>query len=561
MTFRQRIISSPTVATLVSGVVLLLAGSSAGVETATVDFDITEGSANHPIATGWLGALSDLVPDTLVLPLKPSYIRDVPPPDPHHPGDPGQHIWDRAESVGVMTGGVTLIVPVAGRWDWTTPYPSLEDYGWDGFWKNSLDCQNGTQLYAYKLHQWTDHVHLWVAWAESMRVANGRQHVLVQYNLTNEPDIWGVIDPCTCDEDPDPRCSCVTGWHPATCWGDPDTLFLKIWNATVDSIRSWVPGAVIEGPDFAFSVKGKPPSPPGAPGLTMDKFLKYCDDHGCLPDVLAWHDLGYSDPTDPDMGAAEHFGGPTPDLTWNLYTQVYYATTLNAADSLSHPISHYEINEMLDRPFSLIPGIMVREFALAERAKTLGLMFAGRTYWCDPCEACTSGGASSQGGRLAGLIQPTADNSCGGGTKYLGKRYAWWVNKAYADLTGNYVNVSSTDSLDGLAAINLQSGVARVLLGRYLGAPETDVRLVLKNLGTSLVVNDAVHVVMKHMPRDSADVRPQAPEAPLVISDSRLPVYGDSVVVTVPEANFRPGDALSIEVTRIVPGTTIARGE
>jgi hypothetical protein len=507
-----------------------------GAETLVIDFDSLQVQTGHPIASGWLGGLRDLVPNDLVLPLTPSCIRGVPGPHPNDPGNPGGQVWDR------LAPGSTIIIQPGARFNWSN---GVEDYGWDGHWKDPSDCENGLENYPAKLKEWTDHVHLWVAWAESMRVANGR-NILAQYDLFNEPDTW--------KDWPTPPYS--QGWKPAPCWGDSVQLFLNVWKATSDSIRSWVPGAVITGPSFAYNVKGKDPAAPHASGVTMERFLAFCDSAHCLPTILGWHDIGNSEPGDPNLDD-EQF---ETDPNWNLYAQVRYAESLVAGLGDSSAIAGFEINEMIDEPLHLMPGVMAREFALAERATHHRLLLACRTYWCDPCEDCSSTGPSSQEGRLAGLVQPRPDGSCGLGSIYLGKRYAWWTQKAYADLSGDFAKVTPSASLDGLAAITADEDTVRVLLGNFSASSPVDAQIPLRHLPPALVVNETVHILVKHMLGDETH-RKVGGVTPLVLSEGRVLVSGDSIVVSVPGSAFGPGDALSIEVTRIVPRSTIARGE
>ena len=240
----------------------------------------------------------------------------------------------------------------------------------------------------------------------------------------------------------------------------------------------------------------------------------------------------------------------------------------------------FNVNEAMGPPEDVTPGIMVREFALAERARELGLMNVSRTIWEDPC--ITDGGGDPGFGNaytytvtthLLGLVYPCCEtsgdltpppneapyDSCNWNQLWF-KRYAWWTQKWYADLEGTFVQVNPTNALDGLAAITGDEDSLRIIVGKFGLTNQEDVRIVLKRMGP-LVVNSAVQVSIKRLDIDLADpyyVPSTDTLAPVLLRVGREIVIGDSCIVEIPAADFEPGDALSIEVTPIVPDTTVA---
>jgi hypothetical protein len=101
--------------------------------------------------------------------------------------------------------------------------------------------------------------------------------------------------------------------------------------------------------------------------------------------------------------------------------------------------------------------------------------------------------------------------------------------------------------------------VARILVGNFFVANSVYAQSILRRPPSELVIK-AVHLLVSHMLGGETHGKVGV-VTPLVLSDGCVLVSGDSMVVSVPGSAFGPGDALSIEVTRIVPGSTIARGE
>jgi len=294
----------------------------------------------------------------------------------------------------------------------------------------------------------------------------------------------------------------------------------------------------------------------------MENFLNHCQAAGTLPDILGWHDLAYSEPEDPDYVET---GSPV-DTTRNLYAQIMQARGLMydvLSDSSALPV---EINEALMWDVYMIPGVIVREYALAEKARWdgLDLRFASRTFWDDPCVEVPSG---QQGKFLAGLLNPGWPAYCPGSV-HLARRYAWWAYRWYADLTGQFVRCDPTGKLDALASYDaddpeLGAPVGRVVIGRFKSGVQEDLSIHLKNIDPNLVVNEAVHVAITRIygAQESLFVARNGlgPGDLSSISRNYL-VEGDSVVVNVDASDFEPGDALSVVLTRITPQVTIAPG-
>jgi flagellar hook capping protein FlgD len=504
----------------------------AATETVTVNYNASEGQIDYHVGGGLGGQWADILPDSMISLIKPPAVRI-------------SNLWQNSNNLWTRAAhnNTTVVIVVKGAVD-ARPTADPLDKDFTNHW---VDSTPGDSL--VRMNEWKDHVHHWVNLAKANRVVNG-DTVRVQYDIWNEPDVE---------------------WHPNAAYNSPN-LFFDVWNTAVDSIRVWDPGAIITGPSFAYAGPGAGSEVSTRSGLTMDIFLQRCYAAGTLPDVLGSHHIGYSDYTAPNS-----LDGP---CRWNLYAQV--ADLRDQVDTVFTNIPgsgidansfEYEINEMLnpDLPnpdycnipytgpvvhVAVTPGVLVRNFALAEqaRADNLGLLFACRTVWCDPCSTCIGGPEFY----LAHLLDPCAADVHG----LFRPRYAWWVYKAYADITGSYVHASTTGSVDAIAGMCANADTSRILIGNYSPGTATDLRVVLKNLNsTNLVVNEAIQVTVKRL-LGAPDNVYQAYQGlgPLLISSGRLPVNGDSAVVDISSNQCGPGDAVSIEVARITPGITVARG-
>jgi hypothetical protein len=510
-----RMVRFPARAFLVCIAVKALGSGSTALatQTLTIDYSNTMGPAGDPIATGINGGWADSIPDERLYPIHPAFVRGMVPINTSWCGEaPMLNLWNRAESTGA-----TVIIQFESHFNFQDP----NEESWEIFWNT---C--GTNDYEAKMTKWLAHVDTWVKYAESHRVVHGRS-VPVQYEMWNEPDTRG-------------------SWDPSPCY--PATLFYELWNRTFQAVRDSVPGAIMLGPSLS-GVDGNETE------VTMAGFLNWCLAHGTMPDVLSWHDIYNSDPADSDMTGLL-------DDRRNLYAEIVHARHL--VDSLGAPYEfhssdvQYEVNEMIDRLYQPIPAYSVRNFALAERARAdnLGLLFAGRTFWCDPCQ--TNCACWTQSSRLSGLLQPSGGN-CDPANEYH-PRYSWFVYEAYAGMTGSYLRTSPSGLVDAVAGVNANADTSWILVGNY-SPTAIDLHVALANLDlTNLVVNNVLQVNVRRIPGGPGDLY-DVVEGPLPISNARILVEGDSTVLDVPGAQFGPGDVLTIEVTRIIPGRTIARGE
>ena len=536
-----------------------LTGPAVATQRIVVDVGSTKGQAGDPIASGFRAQWANTTPRGLLFPLKPNDVG-------------GPWFWPCEDSVWVWAAatGAKVHVGMGSTIPRVVDPPAIEEPGDEKEIQKMWMHDDSTKVEL--MAAWTNHVRRMVNVGEYLRNRT-TPRVQVIYEIWNEPDLAGSWNP-------------KTNPNPEIANADPVELFMEVWEAGFETIRSIVPLAVISGPTLSYNVLGADSTVGDWSGVRMSRFLTYCDSANCMPTILGWHDIGNWDYADPDLANEPHANSPgeTTDLKWNLQAQVDYAYRLlrnNTPERLQLNQSRiplqFEVNEAMTRPQDVTSGIMVREFALAERAKQLGLVNVGRTLWCDPCigqddNACLAADPNSitltVTTHLCNLVWPCCDDSfcnfgdlmsqkpdvyaaCRVGDLLWNRRYAWWTQKAYADLEGTFVEVTPTTACDALAAMTSNS--LRVLIGKFAGTSQEDVQVVLKNLQAPLV-NGAVQVSVNRMLGDDANLY-AAPDSlvPVFVRDKRELVNGDSCVIVIPGGDFGVGDALSIVVTPISP--------
>ena len=505
-------------------------------ETVTVNYAVETGPADYHVGAGLGGPWADILPDSMISLLKPPAVRIG------NLWHNSNKLWERAAH-----NHTTVVIVVKDAVD-ARPEADPLDTDFTDHWHTGPSPGDSLA----RMLEWNGHVRHWVDWVKARRVVGG-DTVRVQYDIWNEPDIKGKDG--------------AGGWHPNAAYNSTN-LFFDAWNTAVDSIRVWDPLAVITGPSFAYAGNGAGPEVIDRSGLTMDVFLQRCYAAGTLPDVLGSHNIGYSDYTAPNSIDGS--------CRWNLYAQVVdLRSRVNgvfshiAGSGINADSFAYEINEMLTAdlpnpdwcqiPYTgpavhpvMTPGVLVRNFALAERARADGLklLFASRTVWCDPCSTCIGGPYFY----LAHLLDPCQADL----HQVFRPRYAWWIYRDYAGMTGRYVGAGTTGAIDALASVAATSDSSRILIGNYSSSDSSDLRVVFNNISsTHLAVNDAIHVTIRRLP-GAPDLVYKAFQglSPVKIIDTRILVNDNSAEIEIPAGQFDPGDALSITLSPIIPSST-----
>lgn len=383
-------------------VLLLLAMPGFRCAELTVDLQRTLGPATQR-ACGFLHGITGGSPDAALLePLKIRYVRGRP-----HAGWGLPGLLDTDVAQRLQRPGLRLALGV---------------YYYD---KKQVAGRSGQQEY------WPGDQDDWTSWeaivAGTVREASARK-LACHWVLWNEPD------------------------HPRY-WQRDNARFLETWRRAYRVVKDLDPQAIITGPTITrYSL----------PYLTA--FLTYCRDHGCVPDLVTWHELTRTE---------QHIRANVTELkAWCAQQAV--------------PIKGVVIDEYGGKGAQHLPGPAVGFLSALEAAQ---VAFASRAIWTASGSLC---GATTADGR-----KPLA---------------LWWVYKAYSDITGTLCEVQETAEVRAVAGFDRQPAVVAVLVGNQ-SPQEQRVRLMVRS-AAMLGIHKAT-IIRRLMP--------EAGQEPLVVPEA-LPV-------------------------------------
>ncbi|MFJ4221909.1 CBM35 domain-containing protein [Curtobacterium luteum] len=276
-------------------------------------------------------------------------------------------------------------------------------------------------------------------------------------------------------------------WY--TNWTNDKSQFLSDWSAVYTTIQQ------------VWTAHGLGHARIGAMGdgsfhsdRTTD-FLTYAKAQNQLPDVTIWHELN---------------PGSLANFRTNMST---YRGILSNLGLSAIPVNITEYGNPRDMG---VPGQLVQWISMFEDQK----VDAQTAYW-----------------NYAGNLNDNSSrtNSANG---------AWWLYKWYGDLTGNTVTVTppqanTTDTLQGVAAIDTTAKKATVLLG----GGSNDVSVDLSGLSSS-VFGTSVDVTVR---ADRLNGKEGLSQQPPVIVSQRATVSNGALSVTVPNSDRYA--AYQVEVT------------
>jgi hypothetical protein len=203
-----------------------------------------------------------------------------------------------------------------------------------------------------------------------------------------------------------------------------EPYYLEAYRLAYNAIKQADPEAIIVGPNAQWA-----PwtwwweDHEGDYTWFIRKFIDYCIDNQCMPDIIAWHD-GY------------HCNG---------------IGLANAADEIRSYLEKRGVGPLpleqddvgcKERQFS--PGTYVSYLANIERAR---IKYTCKCCWDRDCHINT----------LQGLLTKTDREP----------RSLWWMYKSYGDLTGQIVEVDPGKTVDGVVAIDTETDIVRAVIGRY----------------------------------------------------------------------------------------------
>jgi hypothetical protein len=189
-------------------------------------------------------------------------------------------------------------------------------------------------------------------------------------------------------------------------------------------------------------------------------------------------------------------------------------------------IRKFDINEVIAPKHQTNPGMHVWYLANMEEA---GIHGACKATWGD------------EGGEPYNAMVPTL----GGFLTWPDKkpRSTWWVMKAYADITGNLVEVIPDSTMEAMAGMDDGNRTIRILVGRSIYGSEDDV-IKIRNLDKVpwLAGLDSVHVAASRIPNSGWEALP----SPVGLMDGYSEVRQNVLRLNYPELGHN--EALVIEI-------------
>lgn len=216
-------------------------------------------------------------------------------------------------------------------------------------------------------------------------------------------------------------------WNePDGTWNTANGTFEDMWLQTYKLIREKDPSAKIVGPCYSYYTRAK-----------MTKFLNFCKENNCIPDIMSWHELG-----------------GVQNVSNNLKDYKALEASLGIKEL---PIS---INEYCDanHNFEGQPGSSACFIGKFERYKV--------------DSACISWWFVPHPGRLGSLLATDIEKGAG-----------WYLFKWYGDMTGNMVSVTppneASSNIDGAACVDSTSKYISLIMG---GSNSGTVTTTFKNI-------------------------------------------------------------------------------
>ena len=259
---------------------------------------------------------------------------------------------------------------------------------------------------------------------------------------------------------------------------NPATLaaFENEWLETYHFIKGLWPQARIAGPNF-FQYQ------PAA----LQGFLAFCKQHGCLPDVVTWHELANPSTVAPDVAA---------------YRKLETSIGFRRPVSLDEYAARYQLTS---------PGRMVSWLSAIEGEKVSGDL----PYW---------------------NINGTLSDSVSGSNIPNGQ---WWLYHWYSAMTGHTVQVTApqgnTDNtLQGLATLDPAKRQARIILG---GGPAGRANVVVDHISPA-IFGRTVHATIE---QDRWTGMTGAAPQPARLFDGDVPVPPNGSVTLPVDITGPPG--------------------
>lgn len=228
----------------------------------------------------------------------------------------------------------------------------------------------------------------------------------------------------------------------------------------------------------------------------MDNYIKFCAEHGCMPDIVSWHDLA----------------------TWQY-------------DIFDDEYSHYR---SLEKKYNVEPReIVINEYAAQAECASPGDLVRWIGLWEDyEVAGCLPFWHFSN--NLNGLA---ANNNAGNG--------AWWLYKWYGDMSGSYLPVSvanaSQNDFYGAASMDENKKNAEVIFGGRDGSAN----IILEDLLSTQTFRGADKVHIKVESTDYTGFHGAA-EEPRVLKEGTVAVTDGKAIVPMSDMNAMSGYHITV---------------
>ncbi|MBD3241891.1 MAG: hypothetical protein GF331_14980, partial [Chitinivibrionales bacterium] len=292
-------------------------------------------------------------------------------------------------------------------------------------------------------------------------------------------------------------------------WNEPDhenswtgtkEQYFEAYRRLVNVIKATNPRARCCGPNLTR----------WNPGYITD-FLRFARSNDVEPDVLSWHELRYD--------------------VYNVAAHIRAARTILRNEGYPEDLPIY-INEYGIRTDMTNAGVAVAYFQQFEQERIDG---AARACFKESNGSFGCGNVS-----MNNLL--TLDHE---------PRSTWWAHKKYAEITGTLCTVTNSLSVYGVAGVDSDAGVCRMLLGRI---SESDpVVATIHNVNAIPVFADArtVEVEAERIPRSNT----AALDSPVKVYRKHFTVESSSVTIDLPD--FETKDAYFLTIS---PGSEVSTG-
>ena len=208
-----------------------------------------------------------------------------------------------------------------------------------------------------------------------------------------------------------------------------EPFYLEAYRLAFNAIKEADPSALVVGPNAQWG-----PwtwwweEHEGDYTWFIRKFIDFCIDNQCMPDIIAWHD-GYHCNGFGIAQAAEEIR--------------------NYLEEKGIPPIPLEQDDVGCKDGQFRPGTYVSYLANIERAN---ITYSCKCCWDRDCHINT----------LQGMLTKTNREP----------RSLWWMYKSYGDLAGQIVKVEPGHTVDGVVAIDKSADIIRAVIGRFEDSSE-----------------------------------------------------------------------------------------